>query len=57
MRKILTIIAAVSIFSGFGMIHGDTTIVERSGSVLIGIGALYLLYVLFTSDKKKANTE
>jgi len=53
----LTIIAAVSIFSGFGMIHGDTTIVERSGSVLIGIGALYLLYVLFTSDKKKANTE
>ena len=52
----LSILAILLIFFGFGMIHGSTTLIERSGSLMIGIGAIYLIFRLLKSilnDKKE----
>lgn len=52
MKKTISIIAAILVFLGFGMIHGGIDAVEKTGSAFIGVGALYFLIILFSSIKK-----
>ncbi len=52
MKKKLGITAAMFIVLGFGMIHGSYKNAEIYGSSLIGIGSLYLLILLYRSNKK-----
>ncbi|MDA3879687.1 MAG: hypothetical protein PF436_04800 [Prolixibacteraceae bacterium] len=52
MKKKLSIVAAILVFFGFGMIHGGTAVIEKTGSALIGVGALYFLVILFLSIRK-----
>lgn len=49
LKTILTVIAAACIFFGFGMIHASSSVIEKTGSVLIGIGSLYLIILLIRS--------
>ncbi len=49
-QTILGIIAAVFIFLGFGMIHA-TPLISIIGSIMIGIGCLYLIYRIYISIK------
>ena len=48
-------IAVLFIFFGFGMIMGGNAMdlmgIAHTGSVLLGIGALYLIYILYKSMK------
>lgn len=50
-KTILGIVAAAFIFFGFGMIHGGSTTVSTAGNILIGVGCLYLIYLLYLSMK------
>ncbi len=52
MKKTLAIIAVLFVIMGFGMIHGSYKNAEIYGSSLIGIGSLYLLIILYISNKK-----
>lgn len=47
------VLAAILLFLGFGMIHGSNQIVEKAGSVLIGIGSFYFILILIKSLKKE----
>ncbi len=47
-NSVLSIVSAIFIFLGFGMLHA-TPIVSTIGSILIGIGCLYLIYRLYIS--------
>lgn len=49
LKSSLTIAAAILIFLGFGMIHATTQWVEKTGSLMIGIGSLYLIVLLIRS--------
>jgi hypothetical protein len=53
----LKIMAAFLIFAGFGMIHAATQLVERLGSIFIGIGALYfiILLVFYKPSEQRKN--
>jgi hypothetical protein len=51
MKQKLGITAVVFIILGFGMIHGSAKYSEITGGSLIGIGSLYLLYLLYTSGR------
>ncbi|MCW3805863.1 hypothetical protein [Plebeiibacterium marinum] len=53
MKRTLGIIAAILIVLGFGTIHGSYSNAEIIGGSLIGMGSLYLLFVLYTSGKKE----
>ncbi len=53
MRKKLSIVAVIFIILGFGMIHGSYKNAEIYGGSLIGLGSIYLLFVLYTSGKKE----
>ncbi len=53
MKKALGILAAICIVMGFGMIHGSYKNAEVYGGSLIGLGSLYLLFILYSSGKKK----
>lgn len=53
MKRGLGITAVVLVIIGFGMIHGSYKNAEIYGSSLIGLGSIYLLYLLYTSGKKK----
>lgn len=46
------IVAVVLIFFGFGMIHGSP-VVEKLGSIMIGLGSLYLIMIIAKSYNKK----
>lgn len=47
-----SIIAVVLIVAGFGMATGGKTpTIGNIGCVMIGVGSLYLIYVLFQSMK------
>lgn len=50
-KTVFGIVAAAFIFFGFGMIHGGTTMVSTMGNILIGVGCLYLIYILYLSLK------
>ncbi|MBN2805106.1 MAG: hypothetical protein JXR22_00465 [Prolixibacteraceae bacterium] len=54
---VIKIVAAFLIFAGFGMIHASTQVIERLGSIFIGIGALYfiLLLVFYKPLEQKEN--
>ena len=53
MKRILSIIAFLFLFMGFGMIHAASNIVEKLGSIFIGIGALYFIVLLIMSYRKQ----
>ncbi len=53
MKKKLGIIAVIFIILGFGMIHGSYKNAEIYGGSLIGLGSIYLLFILYTSGKKE----
>lgn len=46
------IVAGFLIFMGFGMIHGGSKHIETAGNLMIGSGCLYLIYLLYTTQKK-----
>ncbi|MFA9392362.1 MAG: hypothetical protein ACERKD_21305 [Prolixibacteraceae bacterium] len=48
-KKSLNVVAAFLIFLGFGMIHGGSQWVEKTGSLLIGVGSLYLIVIVIQS--------
>lgn len=50
-KTVFGIVAAAFIFFGFGMIHGGPPIVGNIGNIMIGIGCLYLIYLLYLSLK------
>lgn len=49
----LAIVAILFIIGGFSILHAGKPVVENSGSILIGIGALYLIGLLLITDKNK----
>lgn len=51
----LKILAAFLIFIGFGMIHGNSQLVERLGSIFIGVGSFYFILLLYRLQRKKQN--
>lgn len=53
MKKKFGITAAIFIVLGFGMIHGSSRERELFGIGLIGLGCIYLLYLLYSSNQKK----
>lgn len=53
MKRILPITAFLFLFFGFGMIHAPSNIVEKLGSIFIGIGALYFIVLLIMSYRKQ----
>jgi len=58
MKTKLGIIAVLFVVTGFGMIHGGSILMERIAIGLMGIGIIYLLYLLLTtSGDKKENEE
>lgn len=50
-KTIFGIVAAAFIFFGFGMIHGGTPMISNIGNIMIGVGCLYLIYLLYLSMK------
>ncbi|PVX51043.1 hypothetical protein C7377_1376 [Balneicella halophila] len=50
-KTVFAIIAATFIFFGFGMLHGGPPLVGNIGSVMIGLGCIYLIYLIFESMK------
>jgi hypothetical protein len=57
MKRKMSFIAAFLVFAGFGMIHGGADVIEKIGSVFIGIGAFYFLILLFKSIKRDKEKE
>ncbi len=50
-KIILVVISILLMVTGFGLIHAGTPLIEYTGSALIGIPAIYLLYLLFLAYK------
>lgn len=50
-KRFFAIVAIVCIIMGFGMIHGKSVLREQIGSIAIGLGSLYLIFLLFLSWK------
>ena len=50
------IVAILLIIGGFSILHAGKPIVENTGSVLIGIGAVYLIALLWFTNKKHDDT-
>lgn len=46
------ILAALLLFAGFGMIHASSQIIERLGSIFIGLGAFYYIILLLMNRNK-----
>lgn len=42
----------VILFLGFGLIHANTVFLEKTGSVMIGLGAFYFIIRILLSLKK-----
>jgi len=57
MKRKFGITAAIFIVIGFGMIHGSSKERELFGIGLIGLGCVYLLYLLYSSKQKKNNNK
>lgn len=58
MKKILSVIAIVFVVFGFGMIHNPSVIMEKISIILMGIGIIYLIYILIDTrpkNEKKKN--
>lgn len=50
-KRFFAIVAIVCIIMGFGMIHWESVLWEQIGSIAIGLGSLYLIFLLFLSWK------
>jgi len=57
MKRFFSIIAFLLLFSGFGMIHGSTKLMEKLGSAFIGAGALYFIVLIVLSARKQKSQE
>lgn len=55
MQRTLSVIAILLVVFGFGMIHSPSVIMERVAIVLMGIGIIYLVYMLIATRPKKEN--
>ncbi|WP_462279986.1 hypothetical protein [Salinivirga cyanobacteriivorans] len=55
MKVKLVVISIVLMVLGFGMIHNGNPTIEYAGSAMIGVPALYLLFLLFRVYFKKHN--
>ncbi len=51
MKTKLGIVAVLFIIIGFGMIHAPNSVMEYIAIGLMGVGIVYLLYLLFISRK------
>lgn len=47
MKVTLIVISIVLMIMGFGMIHNGNPTIEYTGSAMIGLPSLYLLFLLF----------
>lgn len=52
LKRIFAVVAIILIISGFGMIHGKSVLREQIGSIAIGLGSLYLIFLLYLSWSK-----
>jgi hypothetical protein len=52
MKTKLGIVAVLLVVIGFGMVHGGSQTMERIAIGLMGIGIVYLLYLLLSKGKK-----
>lgn len=53
MKKALNITAILLIIIGFGIVHNPSRIVEITGSLCVGAGALYYIVLIYLSSKEK----
>lgn len=52
MRRKLSVVAILLVVFGFGMIHSPSVIMERIAIVMMGIGLIYLIYMLIVTRPK-----
>ncbi len=52
MRRKLSVVAILLVVFGFGMIHSPSVLMERIAIVLMGIGIVYLVYLLIVTRPK-----
>ena len=52
MRRKLSVVAILLVVFGFGMIHSPSVIMERIAIVLMGVGIIYLVYMLIVTRPK-----
>ncbi|HLW07442.1 MAG TPA: hypothetical protein VKY45_07750 [Marinilabiliaceae bacterium] len=52
MRRKLSVVAILLVVFGFGMIHSPSVMMERIAIVLMGIGIVYLVYMLIVTRPK-----
>ena len=52
MRRKLSVVAILFVIFGFGMIHSPSVIMEHIAIVLMGIGLIYLIYMLIVTRPK-----
>jgi len=52
MRRKLSVVAILLVVFGFGMIHSPSVMMERIAIVLMGIGIVYLVYLLIVTRPK-----
>lgn len=52
MTKIFAVISVILIIVGFGILHNKNSFLETLGSVFIGLGTLYFLFVLWKSSNR-----
>lgn len=57
MKKKLSVIAIVFVVFGFGMIHSPYVIMEKVSIILMGIGIIYLIYMLIDTRPKTNKDE
>ncbi len=50
-KIILVVTSILLMVTGFGLIHAGTPFIEYLGSAMIGLPAVYLLYLLFIAYK------
>ncbi len=57
MKKKLSLIAIIFVVFGFGMVHSPSLFMERFSIILMGIGIIYLIYVLISTRPKDKESE
>lgn len=53
MRTKLGIVAVLFVITGFGMIHSPSQTAEIIAIILMGLGIIYLLFLLLTPRKRE----
>lgn len=52
MRRKLSVVAILLVVFGFGMVHSPSVLMERIAIVLMGVGIIYLIYMLIVTRPK-----